>query len=85
MRFRYKLLLMLGAIAFGIWRAEADSRTMVVGSTTNVSTSANQACNTTCSTGCLLGFNTGTLGVALPHIVACNDATADECVCVTSS
>jgi hypothetical protein len=61
--------------------AFADSKTMIVGSTTNVSTGANTACTTTCSSSCIVGFDTGTLGVALPHIVACNSATADECLC----
>lgn len=61
--------------------ASTDSKTMSVGSTTNVSTSANQACSTTCSSGCMVGLDIGILGVALPHLVACDNATADECLC----
>ena len=58
-----------------------DSKTMTVGGTTNVSTAANQACSTTCSAGCMVGLDIGILGVALPHLVACDNATADECLC----
>lgn len=47
----------------------------------SVMSSANQACNTTCTNACMVGYNTGTLGIALPHIVSCTDATADECAC----
>lgn len=50
-----------------------------------VQTATNQACNTTCTSGCFGGFNTGTLGVILPHIVNCTDATADECFCMGPS
>lgn len=43
---------------------------------------ANTACNTTCSPdACVIGFDQGTLGVALPNVVNCTDATADECIC----
>ncbi len=42
---------------------------------------ANQACNTTCTYACVIGFDTGTLGVTLPNLVACTDATADDCIC----
>ena len=75
------LLVGLGLVlsATCLW---AESRTVSYGSTTNVSTSANQACATTCSTaGCMVGFDVGILGVALPHMVACNNAAADECLC----
>lgn len=46
-----------------------------------VQTAANQACNTTCTNACVVGFNTGILALALPHIVACTDNTGDECLC----
>ena len=51
----------------------------------SVVTGANTACNTTCTSACVVGFDVGTLGVALAHIVACTDATADECLCAGSS
>lgn len=41
----------------------------------SVVTGANTACNTTCTAPCLLGFATG------GDVVACDDATADVCVC----
>lgn len=50
-----------------------------------VQTATNQACNTTCVSGCFGGFNVGTLGIVLPHIVNCSDATADECFCMGAS
>lgn len=47
-----------------------------------VQAAGNQACTTTCTTGrALFGFDDGTLGVALPHLVSPSDATADECLC----
>ena len=38
---------------------------------------ANQACNTTCTNACVFGQDSGDTD----HIVACDDATADTCVC----
>lgn len=46
-----------------------------------IQTGANTACTTTCTGTCLIGFDVGTLGVSLAHIVACSSATADECLC----
>lgn len=42
----------------------------------------NTACNTTCGTSaCVIGIDTGTVGVLNSNFVACNDATADDCLC----
>lgn len=43
----------------------------------SVQAAANQACNTTCTSACVFGEDTSVLG----SFVACNDATADRCVC----
>lgn len=51
----------------------------------SVVTGASTACNTTCTFACVVGFDTGTVGVALPHIVGCTDASADECLCAGGS
>lgn len=51
----------------------------------SVQSSANQACNTTCKSGCMVGFDQGTLGVVLPSMVGCADATADQCFCMGPS
>lgn len=47
----------------------------------SVVTGASTACNTTCTSACVVGFDVGTLGVAVAHLVACTDASADECLC----
>lgn len=60
-----------------------SSRTTDFGWT--VVTGANTACNTTCTSACVVGFDVGTLGAALAHIVLCTDATADECLCAGPS
>lgn len=39
---------------------------------------ANTACNTTCTSACVFGVNTAATEA---DIVACTDATADECLC----
>lgn len=64
----------------------ANKKLRVLGATNigwTVATGANTACNTTCSTigSAIVGFDTGTLGVSLSHIVGPADATADECLC----
>lgn len=60
---------------------ESDG-TIYGGLNSNIQAGANTACNTTCTTGCAgFGFDDGTLGVTLPHLVSCSDATADECFC----
>lgn len=46
---------------------------------------ANTACNTTCVSACVIGFDQGVLGVSLGSLVACSDATADECLCAGPS
>jgi len=51
----------------------------------SVVTSANQACTTTCTSAAVVGFDTGTLGATLPHMVGTSDATADECLCAGGS
>ena len=51
----------------------------------SVVTGANTACTTTCTSAAVVGFDTGTLGVSLPHIVGTADATADECLCAGGS
>lgn len=46
---------------------------------------ANTACNTTCTSACVVGFDQGTLGAVVGSIVACTDATADQCLCAGAS
>ena len=48
----------------------------------SVKAAADTACNTTCVSGCVFGQNTAALTYA---IVACDDATADICVCAGAS
>ncbi len=59
---------------------------LTITSTTDIGWSvvagANTACNTTCTNGCVFGVNTAS---ATADIVACTDATADECLCAGSS
>ena len=43
---------------------------------------ANVACNTTCTNACVFGVNTAATEA---DIVACTDATADECLCAGAS
>lgn len=43
---------------------------------------ANAACSTTCTTPCVFGVNTAATEA---DIVACSDATADECLCAGAS
>jgi hypothetical protein len=43
---------------------------------------ANTACNTTCTSPCMFGVNTAATEA---DIVACTDATADECFCLGAS
>lgn len=44
---------------------------------------ANQACNTTCTSACVFGHN---LTAGVPGaMLACTDATADECLCAGAS
>lgn len=43
---------------------------------------ANTACNTTCTSACVFGVNTAATEA---DIVACTDATADECLCAGAS
>lgn len=43
---------------------------------------ANTACNTTCTNACVFGVNTAATEA---DIVACTDATADECLCAGGS
>ena len=62
---------------------QTSSKTTDAGWT--VVTGASTACNTTCTSACVVGFDTGTVGVALAHIVACTDASADECLCAGAS
>ena len=51
----------------------------------SVVTGANTACTTTCTSAAVVGFDTGTLGVSLPHMVGTADASADECLCAGGS
>lgn len=44
----------------------------------SVTAGANTACNTTCVSACVFGVNTAATEA---DIVACSDATADECLC----
>ena len=47
----------------------------------SVQTAANQACNTTCTSACVFGEDTSAVGT----FVACDDATADKCLCAGAS
>ncbi len=48
----------------------------------SVQAGANAACNTTCTHACVFGVNTAATEA---DIVACTDATADECLCAGGS
>lgn len=48
----------------------------------SVQAAADQACNTTCVSACMFGVNNASL---VADIVACDDATADECFCAGGS
>lgn len=78
------LVVMSGNVGIGTFNP--TGRFVVSGSGTigwTRKSSANQACSTTCgaTTGCAFGLDQGTLGVALPNLVDCSDATADQCMC----
>jgi hypothetical protein len=53
--------------------------TVVLTGNITVSDQANQACSTTCSNTCIIGLDGAT-----PAFVACSDATADSCLCLTT-
>lgn len=58
-----------------------SSRTSDLGWT--VVSAANQACNTTCTSSCVFGHN---LTAGVPGaMLACTDATSDECLCAGAS
>lgn len=65
-----------GDVTIGTAGTLAVNGTAATGS---VVAGANTACNTTCTTSCLFGVNTAATEA---DIVACTDATADECVCL---
>lgn len=65
-----------------IFRAE-DSGEFTSAGTTSIGWSkqaaTNQACNTTCTSACVAGFD------LVAGLLACSDATADQCLCAGSS
>lgn len=83
------LTVMTGNVGLGTWipasQLDITGTMRMIGTGAGgfrVQASGNQACTTTCTTGkALFGFDDGTLGVALPHLVSPTDASADECLC----
>lgn len=68
-----------------LWTANSTGEIIGAGTSTigwTVKAGANTACTTTCVTPCVFGIDSASL---VADIVACSDATADECLCAGAS